>query len=191
VGGNKVRKVDFRMVAATNRPLDEWVKQGKFRQDLYYRINVITVKLPPLRERKDDIPLLMDHFLSEFAEQRGADKIRASSGVMRAMMEYPWPGNVRELENEVKRMVALSDGKKLSVDLLSPAIRGGVKEDLEATDDMPLKELVERIEARRIQEVIKATEGNKSKAAERLGLSRLGLRKKMERYGLATPGADD
>jgi len=191
VGGNRVRKVDFRLVAATNRPLEDWVKQGKFRQDLFYRINVITVHLPPLRDRKEDIPLLVDRFLHESAEQRGVERIRASSGVMRALVEYQWPGNVRELENEVKRMVALSDGKKLSVDLLSPGIRGGATDDLEATEDMPLKELVERIEARRIQEVIKETDGNKSRAAEKLGLSRLGLRKKMERYGLASPGGEE
>lgn len=191
VGGTKVKKVDFRLVAATNRPLEDWVKQGKFRQDLYYRLAVITVVLPPLRERKEDIPLLVDHFLKEAAEGDGGGKIRATSGVMRALMEYPWPGNVRELENEVRRMVALSDGRKLTIDALSPAVRGTAREEDELPEDLPLKDLVERIEVKRIQEVIRETGGNKSRAAEKLGLSRLGLRKKMERYGIADDGIDD
>jgi transcriptional regulator with PAS, ATPase and Fis domain len=189
VGSNKTKKVDFRLVAATNRPLEEWVKSGKFRQDLYYRVNVITVHLPPLRERREDIPVLVEHFLkTSGAIAEDGDHPRASSGVLRAMMEYHWPGNVRELENEVRRMIALSGGKKLVVDMLSPAIRGGMTEELGGDQDVPLKELVEKIEARRIQEVMKAVDGNKSKAAELLGLSRLGLRKKMERYGFGDGG---
>ncbi|NUQ33952.1 MAG: sigma 54-interacting transcriptional regulator [Planctomycetaceae bacterium] len=190
VGSNKVKHANFRLVCATNRSLEEMVKAGKFRQDLYYRINVITIKLPPLRDRREDIPLLVEHFLNQAAVEAGEEPKRPSSGVMRAMMEYAWPGNVRELENEIKRMVALAHGDKVGVDGMSPALRGAASAvEMDADDDLPLKELVELVEKRRIDEVLKRTEGNKSKAAEILGLSRLGLRKKMERYGMS--GADD
>jgi len=184
VGSNETKKVNFRLIAATNRPLEEMVEQGTFRNDLFYRINVITIKVPALRERKDDIPLLVDQFLRDITEERGITKPRASSGVLSAMLEYNWPGNVRELENEVKRMVALSEGDKIQVDLLSPALRGHAMHEIDDAETLSLKELVEKVEMQRIQEVLERTEGNKSKASEILGLSRLGLRKKMERYGV-------
>ena len=193
VGGSKSKKVEFRLVAATNRSLEDMVKAGTFRQDLFYRINVITVRLPSLRERKEDIPALVDYFLKDVAAENKSAPKRASAGVLRAMMEYNWPGNVRELENEVKRMVALSEDDKISPDVLSPALRGHAAATglANAQEDMPLKDLVERVERQRIEETLEKTGNNRSKAAELPGLSRLGLRKKMERYGIKAAGDEE
>jgi len=184
IGGKQTRKVDFRLVCATNKDLAEQVRKGLFRQDLYFRINVVTIKLPALRERKEDIAVLVDHFLKINAEQAGYPDIKMDRGVLRAMLNYNWPGNVRELENEVKKMVALSDGKKIDAALLSPQLRQMAEEETLSESGGSLKDVVEGIEKRKIVEAIERTKGNKSRAAELLGLSRLGLRKKMERYGL-------
>ncbi|MCB9933449.1 MAG: sigma 54-interacting transcriptional regulator [Planctomycetes bacterium] len=184
IGGKQSKKVDFRLVCATNKDLAEQVRKGAFRQDLYFRINVVTIKLPPLRERKEDITVLVDHFLKVNAEQAGYPDIKMDRGVLRAMLSYNWPGNVRELENEVKKMVALSDGKKIDAALLSPHLRQMAEEESLSEAGGSLKDVVEGLEKRKIVEAIERTKGNKSRAAELLGLSRLGLRKKMERYGL-------
>jgi len=184
IGGKQSKKVDFRLVCATNKDLADQVRKGLFRQDLYFRINVVTIKLPALRERKEDIAVLVDHFLKINAEQAGYPDIKMDRGVLRAMLNYNWPGNVRELENEVKKMVALSDGKKIDAALLSPQLRQMAEEETLSEAGGSLKDVVEGIEKRKILEAIERTKGNKSRAAEILGLSRLGLRKKMERYGL-------
>ncbi|MCA8912980.1 MAG: sigma 54-interacting transcriptional regulator [Planctomycetes bacterium] len=185
IGGKQTRKVDFRLVCATNKDLAEQVRKGAFRQDLFFRINVVTIKLPPLRERKEDITLLVDRFLKVSAEESGYPDIKMDRGVLRAMMNYNWPGNVRELENEVRKMVALSDGKKIDAALLSPQLRQMAEEESLSESGGSLKDVVEGVEKRKIQEAIERTKGNKSRAAEILGLSRLGLRKKMERYGMS------
>ena len=185
IGGKQSKKVDFRLVCATNKELSEQVRKGAFRQDLYFRINVVTIKLPPLRERKEDIAVLVDHFLKVNAEEAGYPDIKMDRGVLRAMLNYNWPGNVRELENEVKKMVALSDGVKIDAALLSPHLRQVAEEESLSESGASLKDVVENVEKRKILEAIERTKGNKSRAAEILGLSRLGLRKKMERYGLS------
>ncbi len=191
VGSNETKKVDFRLITATNRSLEEMVQAGTFRQDLYYRINAITLRVPALRERKDDIPLLMNHYLKLAAQEAGFENVKANSGVLKILSEYKWPGNVRELRNEVKRMVALSGGEKITLEHLSPALRGEMsfseqdKELIHAKAEGSLKELVEEIEKIKIVETLSKTKGNKSQSAEILGLSRVGLRKKMERYGIS------
>ncbi|MCA8914564.1 MAG: sigma 54-interacting transcriptional regulator [Planctomycetes bacterium] len=185
IGGKQSKKVDFRLVCATNKELSDQVRKGAFRQDLFFRINVVTIKLPPLRERKEDIAMLVDAFLKKDAEEAGYPDIKMDRGVLRAMLNYNWPGNVRELENEVKKMVALSDGKKIDAALLSPQLRQMAEEESLAESGGSLKDVVENVEKRKIVEAIERTKGNKSRAAEMLGLSRLGLRKKMERYGLS------
>jgi two-component system response regulator HupR/HoxA len=177
--------VDFRLVCATNKELAEQVRKGLFRQDLFFRINVVTIKLPPLRDRKEDIPLLVDKFLKHNAEAAGFHDLKMDRGVLRGMLNYNWPGNVRELENEVKKLVALSDGKKLDAAQLSPHLRQVAEEESLSESGSSLKDVVEGVEKRKIVEAIERTKGNKSRAAEILGLSRLGLRKKMERYGLS------
>ncbi|MHC4841078.1 MAG: sigma 54-interacting transcriptional regulator [Planctomycetota bacterium] len=185
IGGKSVKKVDFRLVCATNRDLADHVRQGGFRQDLFFRINVVTVRLPALRERQEDIPLLTDHFLKQACAEADRKNIKLDRGVLKAFMNYDWPGNVRELENEVKKLVALSDGDKIDASGLSPQLRKVAEEESLADSGASLKEIVENVEKRKIMEAMETTGGNKSRAAELLGLSRLGLRKKMERYGLA------
>ncbi|MCC6465771.1 MAG: sigma 54-interacting transcriptional regulator [Planctomycetes bacterium] len=185
IGGKAARKVDFRLVCATNKDLAEQVRKGLFRQDLYFRINVVTFRLPALRERREDIALLVDHFFKQFAREAGNPAMKMDRGVLRAMMNHAWPGNVRELENEIKKMVALSDGKKVDVALLSPQLRQIAEEESLSETGGSLKDLVEGVEKRKILDALERTKGNKSRAAEILGLSRLGLRKKMERYGLS------
>lgn len=185
LGGKQTKKVDFRLVCATNKELSEQVRKGAFRQDLFFRINVVTIKLPPLRERKEDIAVLVDQFLKVSAAEAGYPDIKMDRGVLRAMMGYNWPGNVRELENEVKKLVALSDGKKIDTAGLSPHLRQVAEDESLAESGASLKDVVEGVEKRKILEAVERTKGNKSRAAEMLGLSRLGLRKKMERYGLS------
>lgn len=184
IGAKASKKVDFRLVCATNKNLAEEVRKGTFRQDLFFRINVVTIRLPPLRERKEDVPLLVDHFLKRAAADAGYGHIKLDRGVLRALMSYSWPGNVRELENEIKRLVALSDGKKIEASLLSPGLRQVAEEESLSEIGSSLKDVVENIEKRKILEALERTKGNKSRAAEILGLSRLGLRKKMERYDI-------
>jgi transcriptional regulator with GAF, ATPase, and Fis domain len=184
IGGKASRKIDFRLVCATNRDLAEQVRKGEFRQDLYFRFNVVTIRLPALRERKEDIPLLVDGFLKKACREAGFGNLKMDRGVLRAMMNYQWPGNIRELENEIKKMVALSDGKKIDVSQLSPHLRQHAEEESLTETGTSLKDVVENVEKRKILEAMDRTKGNKSKAAELLGLSRLGLRKKMERYGI-------
>jgi two-component system response regulator HupR/HoxA len=185
IGGKVSKKVDFRLVCATNKELADQVRKGLFRQDLFFRINVVTIKLPPLRDRKEDIPILVDKFLKQNAEAAGFHDLKMDRGVLRGMLNYNWPGNVRELENEVKKLVALSDGKKLDAAQLSPHLRQVAEEESMSEAGASLKDVVENVEKRKIVEAIERTKGNKSRAAEILGLSRLGLRKKMERYGLS------
>jgi two-component system response regulator HupR/HoxA len=186
IGGKTTRKVDFRLVCATNKDLAEQVRKGAFRQDLYFRINVVSIRLPALRERKEDIPLMVDAFFKQAARESGHTNLKMDRGVLRAMAGYHWPGNVRELENEVKKMVALSDGKKVDASLLSSTLRQMAEEEEMSESGGSLKDMVENVEKRKIVEAMERTKGNKSRAAEMLGLSRLGLRKKMERYGIAS-----
>ena len=184
IGAKQSKKVDFRLVAATNKDLAEEVRAGKFRQDLYFRINVVTIKLPPLRDRKEDIPILVDHFLKRASDESHMQPPKLDRGVLRALMTYTWPGNVRELENKIKKVVALSDGKKVEPSALSPQLRQVAEEESLSEVGGSLKDVVENIEKRKIVEALDRTKGNKSRAAELLGLSRLGLRKKMERYDI-------
>ncbi|MCC7508851.1 MAG: sigma 54-interacting transcriptional regulator [Planctomycetes bacterium] len=186
IGSKVSKKVDFRLVCATNRDLAEQVRKGAFRQDLFFRINVVTIRLPALRERKEDIPVMVDHFFKVAARESGHAQLKMDRGVLRAMLSYHWPGNVRELENEVKKIVALSDGKKVDAAQLSPHLRQVAEEESMSETGTSLKDVVENVEKRKIVEAIERTKGNKSRAAELLGLSRLGLRKKMDRYGIAS-----
>jgi DNA-binding NtrC family response regulator len=190
IGGKQSRKVDFRLVCATNKNLAEEVRKGTFRQDLFFRINVVTIRLPSLRERKEDIPLLVDHFLKRAAKEAGHNNLKLDRGVLKALISYGWPGNVRELENEIKKLVALSDGKKVEAAGLSPQLRQVAEEESLSEVTGSLKDVVENIEKRKILEALERTKGNKSRAAEILGLSRLGLRKKMERYEILFGGPD-
>ncbi|MHC5021030.1 MAG: sigma 54-interacting transcriptional regulator [Planctomycetota bacterium] len=195
VGGKDTITVDVRIVSATNRKLDEMVREGKFREDLFYRLNVVGISVPPLRDRREDVPLLAERFLEIACKDSGVERTMGDD-VVAHLMRYDWPGNVRELENEIRKMVALSPDAQISPDILSPHIREGSRVSAgplpgggggEGLPHAKLKELVEELEKREIRRALGETQGNKSAAAKLLGLSRLGLRKKMERYGIESP----
>ncbi|MFV8756423.1 sigma 54-interacting transcriptional regulator [Nannocystaceae bacterium ST9] len=176
IGENRSRTIDVRVIAASNRALDQLVEQGKFRQDLYYRIHVVQLELPALRERREDIPALIEHFLS-----RGRDRpaLELSAAALRKLTIHPWPGNVRELENEVSRWLALCEQRVLPEDL-SPTI-GAATGEIEDPDDLGLRPRVDRLERELIAKAMQRTGGNQTQAAALLGLSRFGLQKKLKR----------
>jgi two-component system response regulator HupR/HoxA len=186
VGSTEQRKVDVRVIAATNRNLREMVDAGTFREDLYYRLNVINIRVPPLRERKEDIPLLAEHFLVKEAEKGGPKKI-LTKRALEKLYDYAWPGNVRELQNEIERIVVLSGTEtKLTADMLSPKILEiGEKSKVQgARVHGKLKDALEELEREMIKEGLRRTGWNKSKLAKELGISRAGLIMKVEKYGL-------
>lgn len=191
VGASVPRKCDVRILAATNRDLKEMMKKGEFREDLYYRINVINVNLPSLKERQEDIPLLMDHFLKKRCDEQGVPMKTFSKKCMEKMLDYPWPGNVRELENEVERLVVLAgDDKMITPDLLSQRIldhgqsANGPSVSRGINTNGSLKEALEELEKIMIHEGLKRCNFNKSKLSKELGISRASLISKVDKYGL-------
>ncbi len=185
VGGTKTIKVDVRLLCATNKNLLDEVKAGRFREDLYYRINVIYLKLPPLRERKEDIPLLAESFVKSLA-LTNAKKIKSiAPGALEALQKYDWPGNIRELKNILERMVVLSSGEELTADLVpddiknSQTVRGSAA-PVPVSENSNLSDM-EKIY---IQQALAAVKGNKSLAAKKLGISRRTLYRKIQEYGL-------
>jgi len=187
VGGVEQKKVDVRVVAATNKDLKEMVEDGSFREDLYYRINVINLVVPPLRDRKEDIPILVDHFLSRGCKEKNLALKAFSKRTMERVFDYPWPGNIRELENEVERLIVLSgDDVKIQVELLSERIRdGGTHAKAQGVRVAgKLKDSLEELEKTMIREGLRRTNWNKSRLAKELGISRAGLIMKVEKYNL-------
>jgi transcriptional regulator with PAS, ATPase and Fis domain len=187
VGGTETKKVDVRVIAATNRDLKEMIENGEFREDLYYRINVINVYVPPLRERKEDIPLLCDYFLDKICKEKGLPRKQIMKRAMEKIYDYAWPGNIRQLENEIERLVVLSgDDTKITYELLSPAIKEwGEKTKVQGVKlQGKLKDALEEMEKTMIREGLKRTGWNKSKLAKELGISRASLIMKVEKYGL-------
>jgi DNA-binding NtrC family response regulator len=188
VGDGRPIKVDARVVAATNSELGKMVKEGSFREDLYYRLNVIQIELPPLRDRREDIPLLVQHFLEKYsaAGSNGASLVMMSQDAMRRLMAYAWPGNVRQLENAIERALALLGGRStIEVTDLPPEIQSA-QVPVMPTLDFPdtgvnLPELVEQIERDLIQRALSRTGGNKAAAAGLLNLKRTTLVEKMKR----------
>ena len=185
VGSVEPKRVNVRVLAATNKNLKEMVEQGTFREDLYYRLNVINIFVPPLRERKEDIPLLVDFFLSRTAEQHGK-KLLVKRAIEK-LYDYAWPGNVRELQNEIERLVVISGAEtKLTAEMLSPKIlESSDKGKVQGTRvHGKLKDALEELERELIREGLRRTGWNKSKLAKELGISRAGLIMKVEKYGL-------
>jgi transcriptional regulator with PAS, ATPase and Fis domain len=192
VGGSKSHQVDVRIICATHQDLAKLVEKKGFREDLYYRLNVVRVDVPPLRERPDDIPILVAHFL-EANRAAGADLSQLDKGVMKALISYSWPGNVRQLENEVIRASLLGDGVKITRDDLSSEVLGGGRAPrgnaAASMADLPfnhgtLKERVDELEAYVLGRSLEAHKGNKSQVARELGLSRAGLNMKLKRLDL-------
>ena len=184
VGSTKTQRVDSRVILATNEVLSQAVQQGRFRQDLYYRINVINIELPPLRERLADIPLLAQHFLTRTCEEAGRKSLGFADDAMAAMQRYPWPGNVRELQNIVERAVLLGRGPKVGLEDLPGQMTLGQPISFEPLTGRALKEAMEAPERAIILEVLESHDWNRNASAEALGINRTTLYKKMKRLGL-------
>jgi len=178
VGASSARKVDVRVIAATNTDLEGEIRAGRFRQDLYYRLNVFPIRLPPLRERVEDIPALADYFLRTFRERARRAIPAISPEALRCLRAYPFPGNVRELENEIERAVALADdGQSLGVEHLSERLRTN---PATAATPLTLNDAIEQLKRRMIEDALREC-GSKTRAAERLGLSRQSLQQMLRR----------
>jgi serine/threonine-protein kinase PknK len=188
VGGERPQKVNVRVLVATNKDLERLMEQGKFRQDLYFRVSVVRLVLPPLRDRSEDVPLLVQHFLQKAAAASGTAIKSVDASALTRLCGYRWPGNVRELENEITRAAAFS-GAVVTVADLSPQVRAGSDPTAALADDrdgIRLRPRVERLERTLIREAMTKCGGNQTKAAKSLGLSRFGLQKKLRRYRIAT-----
>ena len=182
VGGAKTLQVDVRLVAATNRDLKKLVSEGKFRDDLFYRLSVVTVDLPPLRQRRDDIPLLVKAFLDEFGRENNKPVRELTSDALNLLLAYDWPGNVRELRNAIEQMVVLARAERLTVRDVPAAIRGAA--DLGKINVVRAGMTVVDAEQQLIVQALKETDGNRTKAAQKLGISRRTLHRKLKKYGL-------
>jgi two-component system response regulator AtoC len=186
VGDNASRSVDVRVIAATSRDLDAEVRANRFRADLFYRVNVVRIQLPPLRDRRDDIPELVKHFIAIFNKRLSLSIKRVTADAMRLLMEYAWPGNVRELENVVERAMVLADGAQVGAEHLPAAIRAPGSQAVPDGDDLDLsvKRRTETLERSLIERALKQTGGNRTRAAKLLDLSHRALLYKIKEYGL-------
>ncbi len=183
VGGNDLIKVNVRIISATNKDLEEEMKNGNFREDLYYRLSVFPIKLPPLRERKEDIPLLATHFVKKYSEQEGKNIEDINPDALDLLMNYNWPGNVRELENAIERAVVLSADKEITAKDLPQAVRSiGEKQSYES--DNTLASWIEKLEQEALRQALLECEGNISKTAKKLGIGRATIYRKAKKYGL-------
>ena len=183
VGGTDPQPIDVRLIAATNRELEEEIRRGAFRSDLYYRLNVIALHLPTLRQRADDIPLLSEYFLDRIAELRKEERKALSPETLEALVSYTWPGNVRELENALERAVILTADHEIHPTALPERVTARVSEPLVA-DRVPSNPTLEAVERAYIMWVLQSEGGNKSRAAEALGIDPSTLYRKLSRYGL-------
>jgi two-component system, NtrC family, response regulator len=195
VGGSRSINVNVRVITGTKRSLKQMVEEGKFREDLYYRLNVLPIVLPPLRDRREDIPLLMDHFLKRFAKDRGIDMPDISPVVRYAFSHYRWPGNVRELENACERVVQTCSCGTVRAGCVAAGILFGAGQTGSPTAELPtpephsisLDERLREVESNLIGWALKVSEGNKSKAAELLNIKRSTLGDRIARCGLVEP----
>lgn len=189
VGDVRTRKIDVRVIAATSRDLKEEVDKGTFREDLYFRLNVLTIPLPSLSKRPEDIPLLCDHFLKKFNRKLGSRVAGTSPAAMKLFLEYPWPGNVRELENAIERSVVLTDGDRIEPDSLPPAItcsaaRKPNPDDRLIPEGFSLKVAMRHLERVMIRRALEETGGNRTHASKILEISHPSLLSKMKMYSL-------
>jgi DNA-binding NtrC family response regulator len=174
VGATKARKVDVRILAATNKDLFGLVKKGVFREDLFFRLHVITISIPPLRDRKDDILFLAQHFVDKYANESGKTAPRFSEKALEVIRNYNWPGNVRELENVIQRLIVMNEGESIEVPDLPSLMR------FSALRDTGLTRTLEEVEAEYIRNVLESVDGNKTRAAQILGIDRKTLREKLK-----------
>ncbi len=181
VGEYKESEVDVRVIAATNQNLEESIKKNAFREDLFYRLNVIFIKMPPLREIKEDLPYLINHFLKKFSPQMGGKTLRISPEALNVLSDYSWPGNVRQLENVIERAYALSTGKVITPSDLPPEIRN--YSEGQQVDDSNLN--LRDNEIKLIQKALLRTKGNKAEAAQLLGINLSTVYRKLDKYGIS------
>jgi len=184
VGGTKTFHVDVRVILATNENLERLVAEGRFRQDLYYRVNVINIELPPLRERISDIPILAKHFLASMAQDCGKKIEGFTDEAIAALERYRWQGNVRELQNVIERAVLLGKKETVGVEDLPSSMTSGAAISVEPAAGRSLKQAMEGPERRIILEVLESNQWNRHSTAEALGINRTTLYKKMKRLGL-------
>ncbi|MGA1198820.1 MAG: helix-turn-helix domain-containing protein, partial [Candidatus Latescibacterota bacterium] len=189
---NESRPVDVRVIAATNRDLLADVETGKFRKDLYYRLNVMGVIIPPLRERSDDILLLAKHFLEHWNHKLGKNVVGFETPVRQAFLSYAWPGNIRELDNVIYRSVALvDDGEKIGLEYLPEAFQAGAKALTPAVPTQTLKAEMADYEKEVILVALADNHWHVTNTAEKLGISRVALGQKIKRYGIQKPNKDN
>jgi transcriptional regulator with PAS, ATPase and Fis domain len=190
VGGSENIAVDVRVIAATHRNLEEMIRDGTFREDLFYRLDVIPIEIPPLRERRQDIPALAEHFRSEVNAREGRAVLGFALDVMQRLCSYDWPGNVRELENLIERLVVVAGGRMVMIEDLPPALRTNVIDLESGTLELPasgvdLRTLLAQLEEKLIGQALERTGGNKNRAAELLGMNRTTLVEKLRRRNVA------
>ena len=194
VGGTRTIKVDVRLITASNRDLKAEVEAGRFQEDLYYRLNVVHIQLPPLRERADDIPLLAAHFLEKYRTELGQGGLEFEPEVIKALSSYPWPGNVRELENVVERAVVLASGPRIRAVDLPAEVRGAGLGQLDldhfVASGTPLPETLEQLEQYLIRQALARADNVQARAAEILGISKSNLQHKLKKYHLH-PGSSE
>jgi DNA-binding NtrC family response regulator len=182
LGSERTEKIDVRVIAATNRDLRQMVAEGKFQEDLFYRLNVIPIELPPLRERRDDIPPLVDHFLKKHAQRTGRRIERIDDGVLGQLQQYDWPGNVRELENVIERAVVLSTGPVITARAIS--VLGSAAPPSSGLPSLKLRQNIEWVEKETIRRALESARGIKKDAAELMGISQRALSYYLAKYRL-------
>jgi DNA-binding NtrC family response regulator len=188
LGSNKTRHIDVRILAATNRDLRAALEEGTFREDLYYRLNVVPINIPPLRERREDIPFLAEHFVRKLSREVGAKAESISEGAIQKLMEYSWPGNVRELENVIERSLVLSTGSRLEAADIKLDVHPRAA-SAAAGNFLPEGMTLDEYEQSIIREALRRANGNKSQAARLLGLTRNALRYRLSQMGMEDKGA--
>ncbi len=188
LGGNQTFRTDVRVISATNRNLEQRVKEGAFREDLFYRLNVVTMSIPPLRERREDISPLIDHFLKKYAEENGREIMGLSSEAQDVLLKYDYPGNVRELENIIERAVVVAREEVISLaDLPFRELSKSGSEGRKETEEGLLRNSIEELERKLIREAMEKAGDHQTRAAELLGISERMLRYKLKKYGLKAP----
>jgi DNA-binding NtrC family response regulator len=182
LGSERTEKIDLRVIAATNRDLRQMVADGKFQEDLFYRLNVIPIEIPPLRERRDDIPALVEHFVAKHAQRIGRRIEKIDDGVLTGLQQYDWPGNVRELENTIERAVVLSQGPLITVKSVS--VLGAVAPQASGLPSLKLRQNIEWVERETIRRALESSGGVKKDAAELMGISQRALSYYLAKYRL-------
>jgi transcriptional regulator with PAS, ATPase and Fis domain len=182
LGTNKNERVDTRIVSATNQDLEQRIQEGSFREDLFYRLNVIRLELPPLRERSEDIPLLVEHFIDKFSDQAKRKVTGIEDDALQALMSYRWPGNVRELEHTIERAILMGSESTIGLADLPRSVVAAAHNDASLEKALAKGYTLEQLEREYIKRVMESTKGNKTEAARILGVDRTTLYRKLDEY---------